>query len=84
MECSDLNALVCGSLQDKSVGRNAHNGGVVCDIAEGILKTLKDSVGNIYMLFWIKNLWFLAILGVKTQPKEQETRTMKEKSSVLC
>jgi hypothetical protein len=54
---------------------------MVCDISEGILKTLKDSIGNFYMVFWIKDLWFLIILGMKTH---SETRNKNYKRETLC
>lgn len=59
IECSKLRELSCGILEDQSVARNEDGGGLAWEVSEGS----RDSIKTVYVAFWIKNMWFLVLLG---------------------
>lgn len=50
VECSELTGLFCRSLKN-NVESNSDDGGLECEILEGSLKSLKDSIKAIYVAF---------------------------------
>lgn len=45
--------MLCENVEDNNSESNADDCGLAC----GVLEEIKDSIGAIYVKFWIKNWW---------------------------